>query len=126
MKLGIFDLEIRAIGHNEFDAVLSYNSVVFLNWGSFETREAALSSAILSCKKIFITAFKSTQKFHFKVKSKTVDAVQWFPEIKIEGIANPGGEGHVYHGIGIERGDWIVDEKVVTNKEFLEQFECVE
>ncbi len=125
MKLGIFDLEIKAIGHNEFDAVLSYNSVVFLNWGSFSTKEAALSSTIQNCKKIFGAALDDAHEPRFRVKSKTVDAVQWFPEMKIDGFSLNSG-AYYYKDQYIERGDWIVDEKVVTNKEFLEGHECVE
>ena len=120
MKLGIFDLEIKAIDHNKFDAVLSYNSVVFLNWDSFSTKEAALSSTIQNCKKIFGAALDDAHEPRFRVKSKTVDAVQWFPKSNIDN--SPA----YYKGISINPGDWIVGNKVITNEEFLEKYECVE
>ena len=125
MKIGVFDLGIMPVGHSEFNAILSYKQGILFNWGNFETREAAISSAIQSCKKIFGVAFDAANKPGFRVKSKIVDAVQWFPELKIEGVYHIDLRGYIYCGFQITPGDWIVNGKVVTNEVFKEKYECI-
>ena len=119
MKIGIFDLGIRPIGTSQFLAVLSYKQGILFSWGNFETKEAALSSAIQSCKKIFGAAFDAANKPSFRVKLKIVDAVQRFPGNNIDNSPT------YYKGTPINPGDWIVDDKVVTNEVFKENYECI-
>ena len=125
MKLGLFDLKIKPIGCSEFYAVLLTNKQdILFSWGNFETEEAALSSAIQSCKKIFGVAFEDTNKPKYRTKSKEVDATQWFPESKIGGISLIS-HNYYYNYKIIKPGDWIVNGSVITKETFKENYECI-
>ena len=120
MKLGIFTFNVVEC-NGQFLPKLTLDGSTPYVYGSFPTKQMALAYGTKKLEELFQDALDQLTKPKYRTKSKEVDAMQWFPTCQ-ESIPSPA----YYKGISINPGDWIVDNKVVTNEQFKQLFEAVQ
>ena len=130
MKLGIFDLEVVKCRHG-FRSVFRYLNRNILSSKIFPTKQEALAHGTKKLEKLFQDALDQLMKTRYQVKSKPVNAIQWFPGTWLDGekvydVGKIVCRDYVYCDQCIKQGDWIVGDKIVTNEEFERDYEVIQ
>lgn len=128
MKIGRFNLRVIECGHG-FRSVFRFTDKNLWFGETFTTEKEALDSGIKDLEKEFQKCLNDL-KPKYQMKPKPVDAVQWFPETRVNGdgvfnVRDGICDFYVYQRQRINPGDWIVNNKVVTNEDFERDYEAI-
>lgn len=122
MKLGIFDLEVIECNGGWFQPILKINGETIQTYGIWKIKKYALDAGTKGLEELFQGALDQLTKPKYQTKSKTVDAVQWFPT----GLESNMDNSSAYSkGIFIKPGDWIVDGVIIINEDFGRDYEAI-
>lgn len=124
MKIGIFDFKITVRGEYFFPELILDNKILY-TYGGFPTKQEAFDAGIKNLEALFQGFLDQLTKPKYQTKSRSVDAVQWFPGVKIEGVSQYDGR-YWYCEMAIDPRDWIVDDKLYCDSTFKHLFEVVQ
>jgi len=123
MKIGHFDL-VAIEYRNGFRSSCDFAGIHLWSGERFPTKQEALDYGIKILEKELKDALDSL-KPKYQKKPEPVDAIQWFPGVKIEGLYLCLSGCYKYNNQRISPGEWIVSGKVVTNEDFQQDYEVV-